>query len=406
MRSLLKLGLAVGVFLCHLPMALAVAVRGVGRPAVGGQGLVVVSPFEPGETSGGARAVKDFLTLLGARRGSTLIVVSALQRPRRLMEGLGNILSWPISVPPQCRPLLTGPRRLTERLDGADTVIFEHFSGALCLFRGRPAVRRIVIRDHEVQLRKIEMERQRTRGLDWMMHSVRLASCSLISRPIFAAADSIVTLTAEDRDALVGWYPFLADRTVTIPVPFEETASPAGDAMPPGPARDLLMIGNFFHRPNVDALQWFLARCAPHLTPGFTLHLCGLDAPLDAVNLVSSHLAVVRHGFVDDVVEAVPGASIAVAPVISGGGVRIKNLLLASLGKAVVTTSLGNEGIGFVDRRDAVVTDDGREMAQRINELACTPQELARLGRSGREFVRAHFGHQAILERLEREVLV
>ena len=131
----------------------------------------------------------------------------------------------------------------------------------------------------------------------------------------------------------------------------------------------------------------------------------GQDGPLDRVTVPSGGLRVERHGFVDDLVAAAPQARIAVAPVVSGGGIRIKNLLLAALGKAVVTTPLGNEGIGFVDGHDAVLCEDGRAMAARINALAVSPQELARLGANAAASVRDRFGPEAILDQFDREVL-
>ena len=69
-------------------------------------------------------------------------------------------------------------------------------------------------------------------------------------------------------------------------MPFDEPARPPLPPAPP-PLRDLVMVANFFHRPNVDALEWFLAECAPALDPGFTLHVCGQDGPLERARLAA-----------------------------------------------------------------------------------------------------------------------
>ena len=196
----------------------------------------------------------------------------------------------------------------------------------------------------------------------------------------------------------------MARRTVYIPVPFRQETAVKSDGLPQVPTRELLMVANFFHAPNVDAVRWFVRECAPHLESGFRLHLCGLDRPLDAVNLSGSPLEVVRHGFIDDLETVVPGAAIAVAPVVSGGGVRVKNLMLASQGKVVVTTPLGNEGIGFVNGRDAIISSSGVEMARRINEVSRSAVEIARLGRAARAFVERRFSPEAVLVELERHV--
>ena len=161
----------------------------------------------------------------------------------------------------------------------------------------------------------------------------------------------------------------------------------------------MLFLGNLYHRPNLDGLRWFLAQVAPRLAEGWTLHLCGLDAPLDEVELPASAVKLVRHGFVDDVARAFADVRIAVAPVVSGGGVRMKNLELAALEKAIVTTSRANEGIGFVHGRDAVVADDAAAMAAALRRLAADPAGAARMGAQARRHVRARFGHAAVLAR-------
>jgi hypothetical protein len=354
-----------------------------------GEAMAVVAPFAPGDQSGGARAVKDFVAVLRRKYDPTVIVV---QTDARLRRALGALLTWPLSLPAQCRSLAVGDPGLGTRIAGVDTLIFEFFSTALLVYLQRPDAARIVLRDHEVLVRKTNMERQAASGLDALVHGARLLTCYLVSYAVYRQVDRIVTLTEEDAKALSAWFPFAADRTVAISVPFDEPAPPP---RPPAeaPLRDLVMVANFFHSPNVDALAWFVAECAPSLDPGFTLHICGQDKPLDRLRLEAPPgFSLVRHGFVDDIDKATRGARLAIAPVVSGGGVRMKNLLLASMEKAVVTTTLGNEGIAFVDGRDAIVCDDGPEMARRVNALAQSPEAAAALGVSARRHVEARFG--------------
>ena len=156
------------------------------------------------------------------------------------------------------------------------------------------------------------------------------------------------------------------------------------------------MVANFFHSPNRDGLRWFLRECAPHLEPGFTLHLCGIDGALSAADLASPHLTIVRHGFVERDEDVAALADIAVAPIISGGGVRIKNLFLGSLGKALATTPLGNEGIELVDGVHAMISADGATMAAKLNAAARDPDYVARLGAAAAAHIRARFRQEAV----------
>lgn len=406
LRASLKIALLLGVALLHVPLLLASLLRPRrGGPDARATSMAVVVPFEPGDQSGGARAVKDFVSVLRRKYAPEVLVVPAIARPGRGRRALGALLTWPLSLPAQCRSLVVGDPDLESRMARADTIIFEFFSTALLLYAHRPSAARLVLRDHEVLVRKTDMERRAARGLEALVHGARLLSCYLISYAVYRQVDRIVTLTEEDARAVAAWFPFAANRTVAIAVPFDEPP-PAPRPPADAPLRDLVMVANFFHSPNVDALAWFVAECAPSLDPGFTLHVCGQDKPLDRLRLETPPgFTLVRHGFVDDIDAAARGARIAIAPVVSGGGVRMKNLLLASMEKAVVTTSLGNEGIAFVDGRDAIVCDDGVEMARRLNALARAPEAAAALGESARRHVAARFGPDAVLARLDREAL-
>ncbi len=407
LRAAIKLPALAGVLLLHL--ALAVVVRGRrGARAVAARtdrGVVVVSPIEPGETSGGARATQDLMALLRRRYRITLELVPPLRTVAAWRRWLGTALFWPLPLAAQCRPLVAGSPAVDRAAGGADVVMLESFDVATRYYLTRPPAGRVVLREYQVLLRRLAIERDRARGLERWAHALRLGACWLVSRIVYRRVDWIVTLTDEDRQALVAWFPWLAERTRTIRAAFEAPEAVAPAAAPHSPSRALIMVANFFHRPNVDAYEWFLRECAPRLEAGFVLHIFGQDAPLDRVAVSSAGLRIERHGFVDDSVAAAPDAHIAVAPVVSGGGLRIKNLLLASLGKTVVTTPLGNEGIEFVDGRDAVVCADGPTMAARINALAAAPAELARLGANASAFVRQRFGPDVILDDLEREVL-
>lgn len=396
LRTVLKLislsaSLVVLAPLAGLGWALTLLPRRAERTP-GGRRTLVVTPFRPGEESGGARAVLELQhSLQGRGADVTVVALSDVAQRGGLSGVLSRWLSRALPLPPSCRAILLRGPDLTAALAATDIVVFEFFASALTLFMRRRPARHTVLRDHEVLLRKLAIERATATGLNALDLTLRIGICYLISLVVYAKADRIVALTDEDADSLRRSFPSHCARIVSIPVSFRMPA-----LKPPGPlapqVRDLVMVGNFFHGPNVDALRWFLSECAPHLDAGFALHIFGIDGPLDALDLSAVPLRVIRNGFVADLEAALPVAAIAVSPVVSGGGVRMKNLLFASLALPVVTTALGNEGIGLTDGREAIVTSDGREMARRINVLARTPVDAAAMGLSGRTFVATQFG--------------
>jgi glycosyltransferase involved in cell wall biosynthesis len=388
---------AANLLMCALSLALFV-LRG-GRPkAPGANKLLLVAPFPPGNESGGSKAVLDLANTLKPHFDLATWVV-AKDGPRGgLTRRLARALLRPLPIPDHCRDLMFGDARLAAAIASVHTVLFEFQLTAVYLCFGATQGKRVVVRDHEVLIRKLDMERRAAHGLEAFAWRLRTMSCWLITLSAYARAHLIITLTEADRLAIASWFPFFAARTVSVPAPFEPPKLPAVPAQA-GP-REMLMVANFFHSPNRDGLRWFLRECAPHLEPGFTLHLCGIDGALTPEDLASPHLAIVRHGFVERDEDVAALANIAVAPIISGGGVRIKNLFLGSLGKALATTPLGNEGIELVDGVHAMISNDGPALAAKLNAAARDPDYVARLGAAAAAHIRAQFRQEAVSTRL------
>ncbi|HEU5134584.1 MAG TPA: glycosyltransferase [Steroidobacteraceae bacterium] len=397
--------LAANLLMCALSLALFV-LRG-GRPkappagggsTTGAIKLVLVAPFAPGNESGGSKAVLDLANTLKPHFDLTTHVVEKNACPGGIKRRLARVLLRPLPIPDHCRDLLFGDASLSAAIAAAHTVFFEFQLTAVYLGFGTTHGKRVVVRDHEVLVRKLDMEREAARGLDSLAWRLRTFSCWLVTLAVYARAHLIITLTEADRAAIARWFPFFAARAVCVPAPFEPPNLASGPSRA-GP-RELLMVANFFHSPNRDGLRWFLRECAPRLEPGFTLHLCGIDGALTAEHLSSPHLTIVRHGFVARDEDVAALAEIAVAPIVSGGGVRIKNLFLGSLGKALATTPLGNEGIDLVDGVHAMISADGATMAAKLNAAARDPEYVARLGVAAAAHIRARFRQEAVRTRL------
>jgi glycosyltransferase involved in cell wall biosynthesis len=410
MRRMLHTSARAAALLAALPVlaanALAAAVRPGrtrGEPAAGG-GLYVVVPYPPGEKSGGSAAIQGLLTALGEGYAIETIPLYAMDaRAGRVRRLLADWLTHALPMAVHCRPFALSGAAVRGGMADGRPVVVEFLSGAQFLLFGRRPANPLVLREHEPLCRRLWSERAVVEGIERPVRALQAALAWLAMAAIYAKVDRVVTLTPDDAAFLRRAFPFFARKVTDIPVSFDvpdELPAPVVD----GGGREMLFLANFHHRPNVDGLRWLLREVAPRLGDGWTLHLCGLDEPLNSADLPASGVRLVRHGFVPDVDAAFAHVRIAVAPVISGGGVRMKNLALASLGKAIVTTSRGNEGIGFVDREEAMIADDAAAMAGAILRLHADPGAAARIGALARERVRSGFGHAAVLARWRTEV--
>jgi glycosyltransferase involved in cell wall biosynthesis len=192
--------------------------------------------------------------------------------------------------------------------------------------------------------------------------------------------------------------------------------SPFGLALPPAadPQREqpdnLLFVGNFSHQPNRDAAQWLAREIMPTVLarePAARLRIVGSSAPAEILALEGEAIEVIPDApSVEPYIEA---AAVIVAPVRTGGGMRMKVLQALAAGKAVVTTSRGSEGFDcFAQPAPLAVADDAGGFAAEVAALLGNASRRQQIGVQARAFAEAHYGPTAWATRLEdvyREVM-
>lgn len=153
----------------------------------------------------------------------------------------------------------------------------------------------------------------------------------------------------------------------------------------------VLFTGRMAYEPNADAACYFAEKILPLVQreiPGVTFHIVGAAPPPRVLALQSN--AVVVHGQVHDVRPHFATSEVVVVPVRAGGGTRLKVLEAAASGKAIVSTSLGVEGLAFDRGRDLLVADNEVSFAEAVVALLRDRQRRAELGANAREAARAY----------------
>ncbi len=215
-----------------------------------------------------------------------------------------------------------------------------------------------------------------------------------------AAADHVVTMSAEDAARLRRFLPQL-DVSVS-PVGVDTTYYAPTRAEP---TCDLLFVGNFGHPPNADAVRFLVDDVLPRLGRPALLRVIGRDMP-SAIHALARPGIVDVVGPVDDVRPHLAAARIVAAPVRFGTGMRGKVLEALAMGRPVVTTSVGAEGLGAVSGEHLLVADDAGRFAADCRRLLDDPALAERIGGAGRTLACARFewdlvadAHDAIYER-------
>jgi len=106
---------------------------------------------------------------------------------------------------------------------------------------------------------------------------------------------------------------------------------------------DILCVANYEWHPNREGFDWFFAQVAPLLKPGTNIHLVGKGG-----ERYRGFLGVTVHGYVDDVTDFYRHAKVFIAPILSGAGIKIKNLEALLFGVPIVSTTIGSEGLSDV----------------------------------------------------------
>jgi glycosyltransferase involved in cell wall biosynthesis len=210
--------------------------------------------------------------------------------------------------------------------------------------------------------------------------------------------DLVQVFSRRDAEAIAELAPDVAGR-VRID-PFGMILPPAAD-----PAREepgtILFVGAFHHPPNRDAATWLAREILPAVlerAPQARLRIVGSAPPPEVLALAGPRVEVVADA--PSVQPHTEAAAVVMAPVRTGGGMRMKVLQAMAAGKAVVTTPRGTEGYtGFGVEPPLAVGESGEEIAAATAALLEDDAARRRLGERAREFAERHYSPEAWAER-------
>lgn len=163
----------------------------------------------------------------------------------------------------------------------------------------------------------------------------------------------------------------------------------------------LSFIGSLDWLPNLEGVEWFLKNVMPNLK-GIALHLAGRNTPQ---HLLTTKIPnVVIHGEIDNSIDFINAHSIMIVPLFSGSGMRVKILEGLALGRVILTTSIGVEGIPAKDGEHLFIVDSAADFIEKINFCINNPQQLKTMGENAKCFVNQHFDNLKIAEALKKHL--
>ncbi len=168
----------------------------------------------------------------------------------------------------------------------------------------------------------------------------------------------------------------------------------------------LSFIGSLDWMPNQEGLRWFLDEVwTPVLAPAFpelTFHIAGRTAPRWIRSLAVER--VTFHGEVPSAPDFLNQHSVMVVPLLSGGGMRAKILEGMAVGKVVLSTRVGMEGIAAQHRRECLLADEPTEMLAALRWCYAQGEGLAEMGHRALEFCVENYDNLEVARRLAEEM--
>ncbi len=167
--------------------------------------------------------------------------------------------------------------------------------------------------------------------------------------------------------------------------------------------QSLVFAGSMSWYPNGDAMIYFCSEVLPLIKkefPDIRCDIIGSHPPSRLQTLAARDKSIQLHGYVDDVRKYIAKASVYIVPIRVGGGTRLKILDAFASGKAVVSTSIGCEGLAVTNGENIIIADKPDEFAKQVMELLKNETLRKKLEINGRKLVEKQYSWEIIVNKL------
>ena len=213
--------------------------------------------------------------------------------------------------------------------------------------------------------------------------------------------DGIAAITQRDSDQFKGLGCKIPMTEIPIGIEYLKEQEILGDIQ--GTAHPKLFhLASMDWMPNREAIEWFLDNIWPKVTqlhPHLHLFLAGNNMPDHLINLRLENIHV--EGFIPDAHAYMADKEIMIVPLLSGSGMRVKIIEGMALGKTIISTSIGAEGINYKPNEHLLIADDTSSFANAITQCVENRGLSRNLGKNARQLVKDQYDNNVISKKLE-----
>lgn len=258
---------------------------------------------------------------------------------------------------------------------------------------------KIVLRAHNIEHfiweRHIANEKSRLKKYYLRLQNARLKSFEL---KVMAEVDAIVPITRVDEEAFrrLGFSKPMYSCITGVDVSYYQQRQEGAVK-----ASTLFYFGSMDWLPNQEAVMWFLEHCWPQVhkaVPGAKFIIAGRGMPGELLHMSKPNVMVVES--VTDGKAFFHKHELMVVPLLSGSGLRIKIIEGMAYGKAIVSTSVGAEGIHYTNGKDILIADTPSDFSEAVIELLRNEEKRAVLEKNASALAHREFDNLGVVAEL------
>lgn len=161
-------------------------------------------------------------------------------------------------------------------------------------------------------------------------------------------------------------------------------------------------IGALDWTPNQEGIIWFLKNIWKNLkdkNPKLNFYIAGRNAPEWFVNKINCN-GVIYLGEIDDAHKFINSKAVMIVPLLSGSGMRVKIIEGLALGKTIISTSIGAEGIDVTHNQNILIADSTKSFKESLEKVLTNNANFEKIGKNAITFAREYYDNTNIAKSL------
>ena len=325
--------------------------------------------------------------------------------PERAGSRMGRLLSLASRVPVAVASdrSVAGSARIAEAMAVKPDLVVVDFPHAAVLLPERIDTASVMF-THNVEAEIFERHAARANGIWRLVWAEQSRKMARFEGDTLRCFDTVIAVSARDEAVLSKRYGLSQVEAIDTGVDLDFFAS-SSSADPPPDGGTIVFTATMSWSANVEGIHFLLDEVWPSLVaarPNIQAMIIGRNPPASLSDKIKARrLNVTLTGFVDDIRPYVARSHVYVIPLFVGSGTRIKAFEAMAMGRPVVSTSLGIEGLDVTDGEHFLMADDPVAFTRGILSLLDDAAQRGRISTAARRLMEERFSWRNVAAQFE-----